>query len=70
MADTPHWVRISTQVDQDTAERVRQMAAKSSPRRSKSEMLRHLIRLGLRTYDDPPARFPLAPDPRSTDRVA
>jgi hypothetical protein len=51
MADSPHWVLIRTHVDQATAEKLRRIAAESSPRQHKSELIRHLIRLGLAAHE-------------------
>lgn len=50
MEDGRSLVLLKTLVDPATAEKVERMAAESEPRRNKSEMIRHLIRLGMRAY--------------------
>ena len=51
MSNEPLWVVLKTSVDRPTAEKVRKLALESSPRRKTTEMVRHLIRLGLRSYE-------------------
>lgn len=63
LADPVFTRRFEVLLDERTFERITRLARDSSPPRGRTEMVRHLLRLGLRTYD------PLQSTPKEANDV-